>query len=337
MSSLTISRIRNHGESDEETARIHAKTYGIYAIVRYKNTPDISKFTDFGTCENEIEINNYLTSPHCHSAELIYRCSKTPIKFSYQTTILDALEALADDEHLKPVIQTLIDDDKPVNAKSDSGWTALHEAAKIGSAEIASLLISHDADLDATNDGTMYTPLHIAAHYGHLDIIKLLIKNGVDIHQKCNDGGTAIHIAADKNNVDVIEFLLSQGDDVNAKDGGGGSPLHSAVGRNHMATVSFLLKNGADVNFQNDLGVSPLHYAAYFNQPEMISILLINGASKDLTDHEGNTPLQVGKDANHVEVVEYLSQTHVPADQNCDDGEVQTSTLKQKKWWQFWK
>ncbi len=308
MSSLTISHYNDLGKSDEDKARILAKRYGLFAVVRYKNDSNASKFTDFGTCENSLEVEKYLNSPHCHEAEVIYRSSNSPIKLSYHTPIIDAIEKLSDDKDLINVVQLLIYSGASVNVKSNSDWTALHEAAKIGDDDIASLLISHGADTNAANDSYMYTPLHIAAHYGNLNVFKLLVSNGADTNLSCNDGGKAIHIAADGDKINIIDYLLKQGYNADEKGKKGNSPLHSAVGKNNQETVNFLISNGADINFQNDFGITPLHYAAFFNQPDMVRILLKHGADENIIDHEGNTPLLVAETNNNMEVVKYLSE-----------------------------
>jgi hypothetical protein len=74
MSSLTISHYRHEypNKSDHELAEIIANKYqDIVAIVRYKNSPDSKIFTNFGTCESSTQIQEYLSSPYCHDAELI--------------------------------------------------------------------------------------------------------------------------------------------------------------------------------------------------------------------------------------------------------------------------
>ena len=61
-----------------------------------------------------------------------------------------------------------------VNAKTESGWTPLHEAARSGRKEIAELLIDKGADVNAQGQ-YMGTPLHYAAGEGHMEIVELLI------------------------------------------------------------------------------------------------------------------------------------------------------------------
>jgi ankyrin repeat protein len=60
-----------------------------------------------------------------------------------------------------------------VNARNDSGATALHEAAEKGYFEIAQLLITNNADVQST-DRKGRTPLIIAGASGHNDIVDLI-------------------------------------------------------------------------------------------------------------------------------------------------------------------
>ena len=74
MGSFDIDSIRKDypGKSDSEVARAFAEKYGNIVIVRYKNSPDASDYTNIGTCNTEAEIRGYLTSQYCHAAEIIY-------------------------------------------------------------------------------------------------------------------------------------------------------------------------------------------------------------------------------------------------------------------------
>ena len=58
-------------------------------------------------------------------------------------------------------------------------WTALHEAATVGCADVMELLLLHGAKVtDTDQDGV--TPLAIAAEYAHFDALELLIKHGTN-------------------------------------------------------------------------------------------------------------------------------------------------------------
>ena len=62
----------------------------------------------------------------------------------------------------------------------------MHITCKSGDEGIASLLIDHGIDLDATNKDGL-TPLQTAAKHGHIDIARLLCTAGCDV-DKTNRG-----------------------------------------------------------------------------------------------------------------------------------------------------
>jgi tetratricopeptide (TPR) repeat protein len=80
-----------------------------------------------------------------------------------------------------------------VDARGADGWTPLLEAAK-GTAEIASILLSHGADPNLSSHQG-YTPLMRAAGHGCDEIVKLLISAGARLDAVDNSGQSALDIA----------------------------------------------------------------------------------------------------------------------------------------------
>ena len=80
MGSVSIDRGEHRGKPDAEIAEGIARKHGYVAVVRYKNSADASEFTNFGTCQTEEEIRGYLSSPHCHDAEIIYDGRATALR-----------------------------------------------------------------------------------------------------------------------------------------------------------------------------------------------------------------------------------------------------------------
>eukprot|EP01104_Vermistella_antarctica_P010095 TRINITY_DN2665_c0_g2_i1.p2 TRINITY_DN2665_c0_g2~~TRINITY_DN2665_c0_g2_i1.p2 ORF type:complete len:129 (+),score=36.27 TRINITY_DN2665_c0_g2_i1:26-388(+) len=92
-----------------------------------------------------------------------------------------------------------------VDARSDSGWTALMWAANSGHAEAVALLLELGADVNATkNDGG--SPLLIAAFSGHTAVVRLLLTAGADKEIR-KDGKTARDFASEKGHTETAEAL----------------------------------------------------------------------------------------------------------------------------------
>ena len=94
-------------------------------------------------------------------------------------------------KHNRKAVEALLARGAQVNRP---GWTALHYAAAAGDEGIASLLLAHQADINARSPSDI-TPLMIAAREGQEAAVQLLLKAGADTALKNNEGLTARQIA----------------------------------------------------------------------------------------------------------------------------------------------
>jgi ankyrin repeat protein len=107
----------------------------------------------------------------------------------------------------------LIADDADVVAQwSDDGFTALHFAAFLGSAECVQLLVEAGADVGAVARNEMQVqPLHSAAAHHDLDACRVLLDAGADPNARQQGGYTALDEARLNEQQELIALLVERG------------------------------------------------------------------------------------------------------------------------------
>jgi cytohesin len=204
-------------------------------------------------------------------------------------------------EGRKDAVALLLARGAAVNARSQSGYTALSAAAghvppgelsalkgwlsaqlagtrqpdPQSYQEIVAMLLEKHADTK-TRDFLGDTPLHEAAYWGHDEIVRLLCEHGADVSAKDMFGETPLHGAAGHGRLCSAQILLRYGADVNAR-AGRGTPLHTAAWSGNVAMVELLLDKGADVNAKDEAGVTAIYGAAVRGAVDVVKLLLERG------------------------------------------------------------
>jgi uncharacterized protein len=94
-------------------------------------------------------------------------------------------------------VQRVLAKSADVNAKDNTGATALMAAAGYGRTAIAQLLLDRGAQVNASgNEGD--TALMQAALNGHAAIVRLLLDHSADVNAKTKSGRTALQYAEAK-------------------------------------------------------------------------------------------------------------------------------------------
>eukprot|EP00041_Stephanoeca_diplocostata_P001256 m.19338 g.19338 ORF g.19338 m.19338 type:complete len:231 (+) comp11791_c0_seq1:166-858(+) len=92
------------------------------------------------------------------------------------------------------------------------GWTPLQNAAVHGRTDVAALLLTHNAIVNAT-DIEGCTPLILAARNDQSAMVHLLLGQDADFYATTNDDygkRTCLHYAAEIDYADVVDVLLQQ-------------------------------------------------------------------------------------------------------------------------------
>lgn len=180
----------------------------------------------------------------------------------------------------------------------------LHDAARIGSAELTTVLIQAGADVELSGFGGV-RPLHSTALAGQAKVVPILLANGAKVDSRDNTGRTPLLSFMSGNIADVSTLiaLLDAGADPNLLDGP--VPYHALDyaalhGRADMADL--LIAFGADMNAKDNLfGETPLLYAiaacqfAPRGHLEVAQLLIEHGADVNARDAKGLTPLDYAK------------------------------------------
>jgi len=135
--------------------------------------------------------------------------------------LLDVFEAAALGD-VAALGQRLDEDPKAAEAIAEDGFTPLHLAAYFGSLGAVRLLIERGATVDGLALNAMaVTPLHSAVSARQATIASLLLAHGADPNATQRGGIGPLHQAVHNGDDDAIETLLAAGarTDLRADDG----------------------------------------------------------------------------------------------------------------------
>ncbi|MEN9221953.1 MAG: ankyrin repeat domain-containing protein [Thermostichus sp. BF3_bins_97] len=89
------------------------------------------------------------------------------------------------------------------------------------------LLLRHGVDPNQQDSGGAY-PLHQAARMGNAQVTQALLEGGAEVNARFGAGGLPLHFAAWSGNPEVVQLLLEHGSEIDEPDGYGLTPLNIA-------------------------------------------------------------------------------------------------------------
>ena len=192
----------------------------------------------------------------------------------------------------KDVLEAIIKRGADVNATSKSNETALLNACWMGNENAISVLLNAGADPNiASADG--YISLHGAIKKGcSKEVIEAIISHGADVNATNKANDTALRYACSEGNIDTFNVLLQAGADTNIASANGNTLLYDAVTTGCCKDVlQAIISHGADVNATNKNNETALMKACWTGNEGAISVLLNAGADPNIAHADGDTCL----------------------------------------------
>ncbi|EYD50104.1 ankyrin repeat family protein [Acinetobacter baumannii 25493_4] len=169
-----------------------------------------------------------------------------------------------------------------IDARDETGSTALMVATRANNIHAAHMLIVAGADVNA-KDNIQDSPYLYAGAQGYLKILRMTLMHGADLKSTNRYGGTALIPAAERGHVETVRTLIAAGVNVNHVNNLGWTALLEAIilgnGKsNYQQIVALLLKAGANQNLADKDGITPLQHARTRGYREIEKLLLVAGA-----------------------------------------------------------
>lgn len=190
-------------------------------------------------------------------------------------------------------VKLLLNQGADPSAADRYGFGPLHRAAQNDNMEMANLLLSVKAPVDAViMEGYYgYTSMAFAIQNGNLTMVKRLHEAGADIRHATIYKENYLHFAVVFNKTDIMEHLLACGLDINAPKTGGLTPLHLAAITGRREAADLLIRKGARLEALSLDGGTPLHFARAGGNPDIAELLIHSGAK----DQPRNFPVYQGR------------------------------------------
>lgn len=208
------------------------------------------------------------------------------------------LSAIGFDPRRSPsaLLVTLLRHGADANTRLTNGWTALHRAVQFNRPELAALLVTNQADVNARGSRPQGEPVlgdrkagagpsaaavsPAGLPGGRTLPPPVVLPQGLAMPQ----AGAGVAASLSFGSVSFGSEPLPADREV--------APLHVAVANRNLALADYLLAHGADVNLRDAESRTPLHFAIKYRDLDLIRRLLAAGADPLAKDSANWTPWQ---------------------------------------------
>jgi uncharacterized protein len=226
------------------------------------------------------------------------------------------------------VVPLLLAKGADVNARDDSGVTALYTAVSNHHPDLVSLLLDHGADANVEVMPSKMTPLCRAAQQGNIPLMSLLLAHGAHINAEPLQSAPLVGAVRSKQ-PDALRFLLERGANQEAKN----NALIYALEGGGRDAMRLLLKYGAHPSLHSPAWLVALGQAHSRGNRALLALLRPLGisatpmpAEREARNEKGQTPLLVA--LSHSQRKEARYWVAQEADVNARDGVGRTPVLE---------
>ncbi|XP_017884422.1 rabankyrin-5 [Ceratina calcarata] len=172
--------------------------------------------------------------------------------------------------------------------KNKEGYSALHEACKVGLRNVTRALLAAGLPVDEVTFSNGDAPIHIAISNLYFDIVQELLdapNSDIQLSIKNDSNETPLSLAIKapfKKGKDIVLALIKAGANINQCNKDGLTLLHQAILKEDSATAIFLLENGADMNARTANGETPLQLSVHCRLGEVVEALCKRGVDTSI-------------------------------------------------------
>jgi len=233
---------------------------------------------------------------------LIQAGADVNIEHRGETALGIIFENMIDDDD-REIAMVLIDAGANLNQRDINGKTPLIDAVMMEEPKLVSKILIKGADMDA-RDNTGSTALMYASENGNKEIVTMLIDSNVNSVDR-NDH-SALYKAFLNNHNDIVDMLIQAGANINSELLRAAIINPSPIIDN---LVRKLIQSGADVLTMDDEGNTPLMLALRRRNVNIAKLLIKKGGigSNIITqDTRGDTPLMIALQKGDIDLAKLL-------------------------------
>jgi ankyrin len=158
---------------------------------------------------------------------------------------------------------------------------------------------------------TRQTPLHVAVDNNRVDVAELLLSNGADVNA-VNQPNTETPLHMVKS-VAMAEILVNSGASLAAQNAWLQTPLHCACKSGEAELVKYLISSGGMLDAQDQQGRTPLHYCSAGNRDDIAECLIQCGCSISKLDSDGFSALTLSELMGFQDVAKVIKRHQSPS------------------------